>query len=69
MTVSIPLVVIVGAIIYLAYRYMGLRLWQAVVCLIFGFLLAATAAAPEIRNSPDRTRPVAHQAMTFGADA
>ena len=49
-TVSIPLVVIVGAIIYLAYRYMGLRVWQAVVCLIFGFLLAATAAAPEIRN-------------------
>ncbi len=50
MTVSIPLVVIVGAIIYVAYRYMGLRVWQAVVCLIFGFLLAATTAAPEIRN-------------------
>ena len=50
MTVSIPLVVIAAAIIYLAYRYMGLRLWQAVVCLICGFLLAATAAAPEIRN-------------------
>ena len=50
MTVSIPLVVIAAAIIYLAYRYMGLRVWQAVVCLICGFLLAATAAAPEIRN-------------------
>jgi Na+/glutamate symporter len=50
MTVSIPLVFIAAAIIYLAYRYMGLRVWQAVVCLICGFLLAATAAAPEIRN-------------------
>ena len=50
MTVSIPLVVIVGAFIWIAYRYMGLRIWQAVVCLIFGFLLAATTAAPEIRN-------------------
>jgi len=50
MTVSIPLVVIAGAFIWIAYRYMGLRIWQAVVCLIFGFLLAATTAAPEIRN-------------------
>jgi hypothetical protein len=31
MTVTIPLVVIVGAIIYVAYRYMGLRVWQAIV--------------------------------------
>jgi hypothetical protein len=43
-------VLIVAAIIYVAYRYMGLRVWQAVVCLIFGFLLAATTAAPEIRS-------------------
>ena len=50
MTVSIPLVVIAGAFIWIAYRYMGLRIWQAVVCVIFGFLLAATTAAPEIRN-------------------
>jgi hypothetical protein len=48
MTVTIPLVVIVGAIIYVAYRHMGLRVWQAIVCLIFGFLLAATTAAPGI---------------------
>ena len=50
MTVSIPLVFIAGVIVWLAYRYMGLRVWQAIVCLIFGFLLAATTAAPEIRD-------------------
>jgi len=50
MTISIPLVVIVGVIVYVAWRYMGLRVWHAVACLIFGFLLAATAAAPEIRH-------------------
>jgi uncharacterized membrane protein len=50
MTVSIPLVVLIGAVIYIAWRYMGLRVWQAVVCLIFGFLLAATTAAPEIHK-------------------
>jgi hypothetical protein len=48
MTVSIPLVAILGTVVYIAWRYMGLRVWQAVVCLLFGFLLAATTAAPEI---------------------
>lgn len=50
MTVTVPLVLIVAAIIWIAYRYMDLRVWQAVLCLIFGFLLAATTAAPEIRS-------------------
>jgi hypothetical protein len=50
MTVSIPLVALAGAVVYIAWRYMGLRVWQAAVCLVFGFLLAATTAAPEIHN-------------------
>jgi hypothetical protein len=49
-TVSIPLVAILGIGVFVAYRYMGLKVWQAVLCLLFGFLLAATTAAPEIRN-------------------
>ena len=50
MTVSIPLVAILGAIVWIAWRYMGLRAWQIVMCLLFGFFLAATSAAPEIRR-------------------
>lgn len=50
MTVSVPLVAIFGILAYVAYRYMGLKFWHAVVVLILGFLLAATAAAPEIRS-------------------
>ena len=50
MTVSIPLVLIVGVVVYLAWRFMGLKAWQAVVCLLFGFLLAATTAAPSIHR-------------------
>jgi hypothetical protein len=50
MTVSIPLVAIFGILVYVSYRYMGFRMWHAIVALIFGFLLAATAAAPEIHN-------------------
>jgi NhaP-type Na+/H+ or K+/H+ antiporter len=50
MNVSVPLVVILGAVVWLAWRYMGLRAWHVVVCLLFGFFLAATDAAPEIRR-------------------
>jgi hypothetical protein len=49
-TVSIPLVVVLGAVVWLAWRYMGLRTWQAILCLLLGFLLAATTAAPQIRH-------------------
>jgi len=49
-TVTIPAYVVVGAIIYVAWRYIGLRIWQAALCVLFGILLAFTNAAPEINN-------------------
>lgn len=49
MTVTIPLVAIIGIAVYVCYRYMGLRFWHLLVCLLLGFLLAATSAAPEIQ--------------------
>jgi hypothetical protein len=49
-TVSIPLVVVLGTVVWLAWRYMGLRTWQAIVCMLVGFLLAATTVAPQIRH-------------------
>ena len=50
MTVTIPLVLVVGVAACICYRYMGLRFWHLLVCLLLGFLLAATSAAPEIHN-------------------
>lgn len=50
MTVSLPLVGLVAIVAYIAYRHMGLRAWHAIVCALFGFLLAATSAAPQIRT-------------------
>lgn len=50
MTLSVPLVAILGAIVWITWRYMGLRAWHAVMALLFGFFLAATSAAPEIRR-------------------
>ena len=50
MTISIPLVVIVGVLVVVAWRYMGLKVWQALLCLLAGFLVAATSAAPSLRH-------------------
>jgi hypothetical protein len=51
MTVSVPLVALFALGVFLAYRFMGLRIWHAVVCLLCGFLLAATSAAPSISHA------------------
>ena len=50
MTATIPLVLIAGLVVFLAHRYMGLRIWHALACTIFGFLLAATTTAPQISH-------------------
>jgi hypothetical protein len=49
-TISISLMLILGVAVWLMYRYAGLNLLHAVVCFLFGFLIAATGAAPVIRN-------------------
>ena len=50
MTVSIPLLTLMVITVYVAYRHMGLKMWHAVACLILGFLLASTGAAPQINS-------------------
>jgi hypothetical protein len=62
MTVSIPLLTLMVIVAYVAYRHMGLRAWHAVVCLILGFLLASTGAAPEINNL---LSSIVHQAQAW----
>jgi hypothetical protein len=37
--------------VFVAYRFMGLRIWHALLCLLCGFLLAATSAAPSINHA------------------
>jgi hypothetical protein len=50
LTVTIPLVLLVAVAAFIAWRFMGLRIWQLILCLLLGFLLAATSAAPEINQ-------------------
>jgi hypothetical protein len=49
MTVTIPLALVYVFAACICYRYMGLRVWHLLVCLLLGFLLAATSAGPEIQ--------------------
>jgi hypothetical protein len=54
--VSLSVVLLLGALVVLLWRYAGLRPWHAVICALFGFYLASSSAAPAIR---DGTRGVA----------
>ena len=50
MTVSIPLLTLMVIVVYVAYRHTGLKAWHTIACLILGFLLASTGAAPQING-------------------
>ncbi|MBL1085824.1 hypothetical protein JK359_28310 [Streptomyces actinomycinicus] len=48
MTVSLPLVLVLGLIAWAAIKFLGVRVWVAVVIALFGFLLSRTFLAPAI---------------------
>ncbi|MFF5649124.1 hypothetical protein ACFY8N_11890 [Streptomyces collinus] len=50
MTVSLPLVFVLGVIAWAAIKFLGIRLWAAVVIALFGFWLSHTILAPTIES-------------------
>ncbi|MEU6364232.1 hypothetical protein ABZ876_00480 [Streptomyces sp. NPDC046931] len=50
MTVSLPLVIVLGVIAWAAIKFLGIRLWVAVVIALFGFWLSHTFLAPVIES-------------------
>lgn len=50
MTVSLPLVFVLGVIAVLAIRFLGVRVWVVVVIALFGFWLSHTILAPVIET-------------------
>lgn len=48
MTVSLPLVAVLGVIAWAAIKFLGVRLWVVVVIALFGFYLSQTFLAPAI---------------------
>lgn len=49
-TVSLPLVFVLGVIAWAAIKFLGVRLWVAVVIALFGFWLSHTFLAPAIES-------------------
>ncbi|MER7679463.1 hypothetical protein [Streptomyces sp. NPDC096934] len=48
MTVSLPLVFVLGLIAWGAIKFLGVRTWVVLVVALFGFLLSQTFMAPAI---------------------
>ena len=48
MIVSVSAVLLLGVFVYLLWRYARLPLWQAAICSLFGYLLAASSLGPQI---------------------
>jgi hypothetical protein len=48
LAVSLSVVVVLGAGVFLLCRYAGLRVLHAVICIVLGFYLASSSVAPEI---------------------
>ena len=50
MAVTVSLVALLGITVFVLHRYAGMKFLHGVICVLFGFLLAATGAAPVIRQ-------------------
>ncbi|WP_416970458.1 hypothetical protein [Streptomyces sp. 4F14] len=50
MTVSLPLVVVLGFFAWGAVKFLGVRVWIVVLIALFGFWLSRTFLAPAIES-------------------
>jgi hypothetical protein len=42
---------VLGIAVWLLHKYAGLKVWHDVICVLFGFYLATSTLAPEIRTT------------------
>ncbi|WP_369357191.1 hypothetical protein [Streptomyces sp. cg2] len=50
MTITLPLVLVLGVIAWAAIKFLGIRMWAAIVIALFGFWLAHTFLAPAVES-------------------
>lgn len=51
LAISISFVVLLAVAVWLLHRYAALKFWHGLVCILFGFYLATSSLAPEIRTT------------------
>jgi hypothetical protein len=49
--ITLSLVLVLGVTVWVLHRYAGLKFLHAIACVLFGFFLASTGAAPTIRQA------------------
>ncbi|MGH3159299.1 MAG: hypothetical protein ACRDNF_22370 [Streptosporangiaceae bacterium] len=50
MAISLSLVAVLGVAVWVLHRYAGMKIWHGLICVLFGFYLATSSFAPQIRN-------------------
>jgi hypothetical protein len=51
LAVSLSLVLVLAVAAWVLHKYAGMKLWHGVICVLFGFFLATSSFAPEIRTT------------------
>ena len=51
MAITLSLVLVLAVTVWLLHKYAGLKVWHGVICMLFGFYLASTSIASQIRTS------------------
>jgi len=51
LAISISLIALLAVAVWALYRFAALRLWHGLICILFGFYLASSSVAPEIRTT------------------
>ncbi len=51
MAISISLITLLAVAVWALYKFVGLKLWHGLVCILFGFYLASSSVAPQIRTT------------------
>jgi len=51
LAISISLIALLAIAVLALYKFAGLKLWHGLACILFGFYLASSSFAPEIRTT------------------
>ena len=51
MAISVSLIALLAIAVWALYKFAALKLWHGLVCMLFGFYLASSSVAPEIRTT------------------
>jgi hypothetical protein len=49
--ITLSLVLVLGIAVWVLHKYAGMKVWHGVTCVLFGFYLATSTLAPEIRTT------------------